>query len=132
MKILAVEDDPVSQKVIYKYLTSVGECTLADNGKVAVDLFRAALKNGSPFDLVCLDIMMPEMSGQHVLLAIRDFEKEMGISPSAGAKIIMTTGLDDAENVVGAFKNGCEGYITKPIDKAQLMSEIKKLGLYPG
>lgn len=131
MKILVVEDDPVSQKVIEKYLCAVGSCVVASNGMQALSHFKQAHSLGTPFNLICLDIMMPEMTGHQVLKAIRQFEQELGIDTAKGCKIIMTTGLNDAENVVGAFEQGCEAYVTKPIDKAQLLSELKKLGIYP-
>ncbi len=130
MKILVAEDDQVSRIVIQKYLSTLGQVSVAENGAQAIQMFKEAFEGENRYDLLCLDIMMPEMSGQQVLLDVREFEKEKGIPVPDGVKVIMTTGLNDAENVVGAFKNGCEAYITKPIDKKQLVSEIKKLGLY--
>ena len=62
MKILIAEDDPATQKLMQRYLASHGTCTLAVNGQEAVDAFMEALNQKKPFDLLCLDIMMPLMS----------------------------------------------------------------------
>ena len=130
MRSLVVEDDPVCQKLLVRYLSEFGECVAVSTGTEALSLFEGALSCEKAFDLICLDIMLPEMSGHSALLALRECEIAHGIEESQGAKIIMTTSLNDAASVVEAFQSGCEAYITKPIAKGQLISELKKLGLY--
>ena len=129
MKILIVEDDRTSQKILEKFLTPFGQCDLASDGNEALDLFKAALGNCRRYDLVCLDIMMPKADGHKVLREIRNLEIEKGLSEKDGAKIIMTSALDDTNNVISSFKEGCQGYIVKPIDRERLLNEISKLGL---
>ncbi len=131
MKILVVEDDPVSQKLLARLLREFGDCEVVENGRLGLERFKQSLDAGAPYDLLCLDIMMPELSGQQLLVAVREFEERIGIQPQQGVKIIMTTSLDDAENVVGAFQNGCEAYITKPINRESLFGELRKLGISP-
>jgi len=92
--------------------------------------FKDALKQGDPYDLICLDIMMPQMDGHQALEAIRQIESEHGISGGLDSvKVIMTTVLDDPKNVMKSFREGCEGYVVKPIEKQKLLDEIGKLGL---
>jgi two-component system chemotaxis response regulator CheY len=129
MKILIAEDDPATQKLMQRYLASYGECTLAVNGRQAVDAFVEALNWKKPFDLLCLDIMMPEMNGHQVLEDIRRVESETGISGLDCVKVIMTTALGDSKNVIGAFREGCEAYVVKPVRKEKLYDEMEKLGL---
>jgi two-component system, chemotaxis family, chemotaxis protein CheY len=129
MKILIAEDDPATQKLMQRYLSSQGTCTLAVNGQEAVDAFMEALNQKKPFDLLCLDIMMPLMSGHQVLEDVRRVETEMGISGLDGVKIIMTTALGDSKNVISAFRGGCEAYVVKPVKKEKLYEEMEKLGL---
>lgn len=129
MKILIAEDNPTNRTVLKGYLAAFGELHIAIDGEQAIQVFIEAFDNNEPFDLICLDIMMPEKDGQDVLTAVRAYEKQHDIPITSGTKVIMTTALDDAKNVLGAFKNGCESYITKPIDRQQLMVEINKLGL---
>ena len=129
MRILIVEDEPISRQVLAKMLKEFGECDWADNGESALDSFRKGLQEGRPYELICLDIMIPTLDGQAVLEAIRKEEAERGISGLAGVKIIMTTALGDAKNVLTSFKAGCEAYLTKPIEKRKLLETIHKLGL---
>lgn len=131
MKILIVEDDFVSRRLLQKILAPYGECDIAINGKEALKAFQIAWEEGAPYDLICLDIMMPEMDGQETLTKIRELEQQHGVDlgTANSAKIIMTTALADAENFFGAFRNGCETYIVKPIDRQKLLAEIEKLSL---
>ena len=129
MKCLIVEDDFAARKLLQVYLSDYADCFVAVNGHEVVEAVREALDEGQPYDLICLDIMMPEMDGHKALEAIRQMEKEHGIGGLDGVKIIMTTALDDSRNIMGAFRTGCEAYIVKPIRKEKLIDEITKLGL---
>ncbi len=73
--------------------------------------------------------MMPGMDGREALKQIRSIEKEKGIGGFDHAKIIMTTALKDTDNVMGSFKDQCDGYIVKPIDKQKLLGKMIELGL---
>lgn len=129
MKCLIVEDDFAARKLLQVYLSDYADCFIAVNGHEAVEAIREALEEGESYDLICLDIMMPEMDGHKALEAIRQVEKEHGIGGLDGVKVIMTTALDDSKNIMGAFRTGCEAYIVKPIRKEKLLEEIKQLGL---
>lgn len=129
MKILIVEDDFMSRKLMLAYLSSLGECDVAANGREALEAYTGALDWAKPYNLICLDIMMPGMNGQEVLKHIRDIEEERGILPPEAAKVIMTTALKDSGNIMNAFKSQCEAYLVKPIDREKLMQQIKFLGL---
>ena len=129
MKTLIAEDDFTSRLLLQELLKSYGPSHVAVNGKEAVDAARIALEAGEPYDLICLDIMMPEMDGQEALQQLREQEKARGILPSDCAKIIMTTALADIKNVMTAYSSLCDAYLTKPIQKAKLMEELRKLKL---
>ena len=129
MRILIVEDEPVSREVLEKMLKEHGECDIAEDGEAALAAFRRAHSEGRPYELICLDIMIPKLDGQRVLESLRKEELEFGVSGLTGVKIIMTTALGDAKNVLSSFKAGCEAYLTKPIDKRKLAETISKLGL---
>lgn len=129
MRTLIVEDDFTCRRLLQKILSPYGDCDITINGKEAIEAFRLALDEDESYDLICLDIMMPEMDGQEALKKIREIEKEKGILGLDGVKVIMTTALKDSKNVFGAFKTGCEGYLVKPIDKKRLIEEMKKLEL---
>ncbi len=129
MKILIVEDDFVSRKLLQRQLSKYGECSLASNGKQAVSLFAKAIGEGVPFDLMCLDIMMPIMDGHETLSMIRKTERRHGIDPDKRVNVLMTTALADHENIMQAMRNQCQGYLVKPIIEKQLVLKMKELNL---
>jgi two-component system, chemotaxis family, chemotaxis protein CheY len=129
MKVLIVDDDFVSRTRLHRQLQGYGECHVAANGKDAVQAFQSALESDQPYNLACLDIMMPEMDGQEVLKQIRALEESKGILSTYGAKIVMTTSMDDADNLFTAYSNLCDGYLVKPVDKAKLLDELRKMKL---
>ena len=129
MKILMAEDDFVTRKFMVCFLSKYGECDVTVDGMEAVDAFMMALEDGEPYDLVCLDIMMPVMDGYQALMGIRNLEKDRGIPEDKRSKVIMTTALNDEKNVKMAFELGCTIYSGKPIDKERFEQAMKKLGL---
>ena len=129
MKVLIVEDEFVGRVFLQEVLSQYGRCDIAINGTEALDLFKLAMKQNEPYDLICLDIMMPNMDGQQVLKEIRRIEEQDGIMGLAGVKIIMTTALGDLSNIKTAFKEQCDAYLVKPIIKEKLMGTIREFGL---
>jgi len=129
MKTLIVEDDFTSRLLLQEFLKQYGPVHVAVNGKEAVAATNAALESGEHYDLICLDIMMPEMDGYEALHSIRNAEEVRGITSSHGTKIVMTTALDDMKNVMQAFHGLCDAYLYKPIEKAQLLEQVRGFGL---
>lgn len=129
LKILIAEDDLVSRKFLSKFLSQYGECDTVVDGLEAIDAYMLAMREKSPYDLICLDIMMPKIDGVKVLKAIRELETQKGILPVRRARIIMTTALGEAGLVQQAFEYDCEAYASKPIDTEKLAEVLKKLGL---
>jgi two-component system, chemotaxis family, chemotaxis protein CheY len=129
VKTLIVEDDFTSRILMNELIRGFGQAHIAVNGQEAVEAVRIALETNQPYDLICLDIMMPGMDGHHALREIRAMEAARGIFSTDGAKIIMTTALDDLHNKISAFSDLCDGYLTKPIYKDQLLNELRKLKL---
>ncbi|KPK02406.1 MAG: chemotaxis protein CheY [Nitrospira bacterium SG8_35_4] len=130
MKILIVEDDFTNRKIMQKILSDYGDCDMAFDGNEAIEAFQQSLEEKKPYDLICMDIMMPNMDGQEALTRIRQLEKKSGIATRNEVKVIMTTALDDPKNVVNSLKSGAASYIVKPISKQKLVDEISKLGLF--
>ena len=129
MRTLVAEDDLVSQKILAQFLSSYGDVEIANDGMEALNILMDNIKAGNNFDLLCLDIMMPEVSGVQVLQVVRELEKEMGVEEAARLPIIMTTALSDMEYVDEAFDLGCDGYATKPIDLDHIEELLKELEL---
>ena len=129
MRCLIVEDKPAPSRMLESYLSDFSDSSIAVSGDKAVQVFKDALEEAKPYDLILLDIRMPGMDGHETLRTIRQIEKEHGISSSDGVKVIMTTVKDDPENVIGAYRGSCEAYLVKPIRKKILLDEIRELGL---
>lgn len=129
MKILLAEDDFVTRKYMSNFLSKYGECDVTVDGMEAVDAFMMAMEDSEPYDLVCLDIMMPVMDGYQALVGIRNLEKERNIPADKAVKVIMTTALNEEKNVKMAFELGCTIYSGKPIDQERFDQALRKLGL---
>lgn len=129
MRILIAEDDFASRKVLLKFLSVYGECDVTVDGMEAIDAYMMALEENSPYELICLDVMMPVLDGYQAIKSIRNIEKERGIPEEKAAKIIMTTALNEEKNVKKAFELGCTVYCAKPIDMEKLKNTLMKLKL---
>ena len=128
MRILVAEDDRLSRVFLTKFLVRYGECDVAVDGIEALDCFMDAVKQKKPYDLLCLDIMMPRVDGLKVLKAIRVLEKQHELKHTC---IIMMTALADVEYVDQALELGCDAYAAKPIDTDKVETVMKNLGLLP-
>lgn len=131
MKLLIVDDDPVSRILMTKYYCEYGDCVVSVNGKEALIEFKYAYEKDVPFDLISLDINLTDMSGIDVLKTIRNIEKDKGIKKEKMAKVIMVTSHSDQDYVIGSVKAGCDNYIVKPFDRECVKEKMKSLGFLP-
>lgn len=134
MRALIVDDSAVIRQMIMRMLKPCGfEFVEAVNGVDAVAKFKTALQGSSRYDLVMLDIEMPEMDGQRALKEIRTFEKNMhGVSLNMKdyTTILMLTSLNDPKNLMEAYVKGkCNGYLTKPVVVEELFEKLRKNNL---
>ncbi len=129
MKFLVCEDDYITSQVMQELMLAFGECDLAEDGKKSVELFSDALKKDKPYSMVFLDIMMPELDGQGVLAKIRELEAEHNIFGLDCTKVIMTSALDDYENIKTAFNHQCDGYLVKPVEKDKIIELLNEFGM---
>jgi len=126
-RVLIVEDGVINRKLLENMLREVCECDVAADGEIGVSSFLKALEEERPYEVIFLDIMMPKMDGQAMLEKVREEESKRDILGSDGVKVIMTTALKDSKNVLGAFRQGCEGYLVKPIEKDELFAKLHEL-----
>lgn len=130
MRILIIDDDPVSLAKLSVLLKKYGECDTAFSGTEAIEKFKKAHEDYLPYNLISLDINMPDMTGQEVLEHIHRWELDNKINEiGERAKIIMVTAMHDMENLVTSFKKGCDGYLTKPFDTGKLRETLSKIGI---
>jgi len=130
MRALIAEDDFIARKYLKEILSPYGDCDIVVDGQEAVQAFRLAWDEKKPYDLICLDIMMPNMDGHQALKEIREMERTIGIKGSSEVKVIMITALGEPKNVCEAYyKGGATSYIVKPVDRAKLIEEIRSFRL---
>jgi len=130
MRVLIVEDDFISRRLLKEILSPYGSCDTVVDGEEAVLAFRLALEEKAPYDLVCMDIMMPKVDGQEALGKIREMEKDNGITGRAEVKVLMVSALDDPKNVVESYYlGGATSYVVKPITSDKIIAHIRELGM---
>ncbi len=117
-RILIAEDNIINQRVAAALLTKRGHTvTVVNNGREAVDVLQR-----EPFDLVLMDVQMPEMDGFEATAAIRERERETG----RRIRIVAMTAhamSGDRERCLAA---GMDGYLSKPIDQRSLFDVVEK------
>eukprot|EP01114_Cavostelium_apophysatum_P014679 TRINITY_DN3865_c0_g1_i1.p1 TRINITY_DN3865_c0_g1~~TRINITY_DN3865_c0_g1_i1.p1 ORF type:complete len:760 (+),score=192.26 TRINITY_DN3865_c0_g1_i1:237-2516(+) len=133
-RILIVEDNAINQKVIERFVTSMGHIVvLAENGQAAMDIIEKSSNGIEDFDLVFMDIMMPVMDGIEATKRIRKLEtKSVKKIP-----IIGLSGNARREQIKEAYDNGFSDYITKPYDRSVVLNmitewtQVRPLGRQP-
>ena len=128
MKILIAEDDRMSRTFLAKFLAPAGHVDVAQDGMEALDFFMDAMKANEPYDLFCLDIMMPKVDGLKVLKVVRAMEEQQGVPSEEHLPVIMMTAIAESDYVDRAFELGCDAYASKPVELDQLEEVIKSLG----
>ena len=137
MKSLIAEDDLTSRFLLQQILQPFGPVHVVVNGQEAVKAVHDALASGKPYDLICLDIMMPEMDGVTALKAIRAEEARLaalafqmaGLRAQAGCRILMTTAVNARSTVEQAIEAQCDGYLLKPYQPGHIRHQLREFGL---
>ena len=128
MRVLVVEDELVSRKKLEKILSGVGKVEAVDSGAQAIRRFREARALEEPFDLVCLDINLPDMDGTMVLLELREAEKKMRAQGRKRTKIMMITSHRDKDTIITSIQAGCDEYLVKPFTGESVRQKLVKMG----
>lgn len=129
MRSLVVEDDFANRIVLQHLLLPFGECDIAKDGTEALAAFERAQEEGNPYDLICLDLRMPHLSGLEVLRELRAREQKRQIRHPQSVRVIVVTAVDESREVIETYSAGCEAYLVKPIAKQLFLKELHKLGL---
>jgi len=130
MRVLIVDDDFYSRVMLHDMMRPVAECHIAVNGEEAVGAFKKALGDGRPYDLVCMDLVMPEMDGQQALREMRGYEEDLGLNDMKRCKVVVISMLEDSRETNDAFfLGGADCFLVKPIEEERFMAELRALGL---
>ncbi len=118
-KILVADDEKESANVLKEILKANGyDVTVASDGQEAMGHIR---RNPRGYDLFVLDIFMPHVSGNEILIAVKSKE-ETRLTP-----VIMITGLGDEKDKIAAIDNGCDDFLTKPYSVTELLARVRSL-----
>ena len=128
MKSLIVEDDVTSRTLMKNLLAPFGECNTAQDGIEAIVLHRMGVCEKKPYDLIILDLNLPEVDGLLVLRKIRWYEELTCLPEVDKVKIIVTTSQSDKASVQKAIQLQCNNYMLKPIDRFKLMTHLRSYG----
>jgi len=116
MKILIVEDEYISRRMVKKFLVDAGyDIVEAEDGQSAWGLFQA-----EHFQLVITDWMMPGLNGPDLVKKIRESEQK------SYTYIIMLSAMDDKDNVVFGLESGVDEYLTKPFNDKELVARVAR------
>jgi CheY-like chemotaxis protein len=129
MKALIIDDEPFICELLSEFLKPFGDVSFLTEGAEALDRVKEAYKDGSAFDLLCLDINLAEISGLNILKDLRVFEKEMEIPEEKAVNVVMITSSYESQYFFEAHQYGCQGYLTKPILREDLLGKVEELGI---
>lgn len=129
MRALIVEDNFTCRMLLQDLLSEYGDTQVAINGKEGVEAFRLAQQSGRPYDLICMDVRMPEMDGMEAVQQIRQIEESNKVYSTDGVKIFMTTSVKDIKTITNSFKSLCDTYLFKPVHQTQLEEHLRAFGL---
>ena len=123
MRILLIDDEPIALTKLELMLTNAGTCETAGSGVEATEYFVKAINDNRPYDLVTIDIELPDITGLDLLNRFVELEQKNGIG---AAKKIMVTAHSNVDFVVKA-KDKCDAFVVKPLRKATLLAKIEEL-----
>lgn len=131
LRCLVVDDDELGRELLILSLQGIACCDTAANGLEAVEKFSRALDEVA-YDLIFLDIVMPEMDGHEAAKTIRHMEQERGITPDKGVSIIVLSSLHTPQDIIRSYISAqSAAHLVKPVKPEKLKKTLRKLGLIP-
>ncbi|WP_027185439.1 response regulator [Desulfovibrio inopinatus] len=126
MKFLIVDDDENICKILTFYLDLYGQCHACSRASEAILLFRNALET-EPFDVVFMDIDMPEMTGHELVTILRGAEETQKVPFHKTFKLVMVSAYDDIKNVTASFFRGhAECFVPKPVTESRILEALRQ------
>lgn len=127
MKFLVVDDDVISRSKMVAIVERFGAYHSVESGKAAISLFQAHLEESNPFDMIMLDIGLPDMDGTEVLYHIREMENAYHVAKADRVIIIMVTSHSDKDHVITSLQVGCNDYVAKPFDLTLIRRKLEEI-----
>ena len=127
MKILVADDEMVSRSKLQTIMSRFGRCKAVDGGDKAAREFEKAWEEKDAYNLVMLDISMPDLAGPEVLARIRTFERTRKVEESRRTVVVMVTSHAERHHIVSCLQRGCNDYIVKPFSMATIQDKMSRL-----
>jgi two-component system chemotaxis response regulator CheY len=127
MRFLIAEDNEQDRGLLEKMLSGYGEYDIAGNGQQAYQMFETAHQEGNSYDLIFLDIMMPQIAGDQVLVMIREWENKY-LEEGNPVQIVMATSKTDADTIFDSYDQDCQHFIMKPYVKFDIEEVMVTMG----
>lgn len=127
---LVIEDDALSRKVLESFFSKFAHCDTAENGATGYGLFEKAVMEGKPYDLICTDIIMPELNGHDLIKKIRNREQSLPIHGYMRTTIFVISASNCSKDMENALLDSdCDDYIVKPFRQEMLKAMLEKYNL---
>lgn len=127
---LVIDDQMTTRMLLRCMLETYGEVVEAKAGKEGVALFGAALADGAPFQMVCVDLGLPDIDGNQVLEQLRAVEVQQQVR--APATIVVVSGNDTEEARGDALERSADAYLTKPVSYESMFALLARIGAVGG
>jgi CheY-like chemotaxis protein len=125
LSILVAEDNEINALLMRSLLTKLGHrVVIVTNGEAALESWLAAQSAGTPYDLVLMDIQMPQLDGIEAAKRIR--AREAG-GPGRRTPILALTANTLVEDRYACFEAGMDGFLIKPLDREKLAEALAEL-----
>lgn len=126
-KILAIDDEFAALMKMKVLLSKFGQCDVATNGSQATEKISENIKKNKHYDLITIDIGLPDINGIDLLNQIQNLEK--GHFKQSIKLMISASGT--TENVIKALQNHCDGFLVKPVKRETLQNKLAEFGINP-
>lgn len=127
MKILVVDDEYVALSRMVKLFSRWGEAEGATNAAQALEMAETALSEGTPYDIISIDIELPDSDGLELMNNLRVLEESKNRENPWFSKKIIISAKSKHDNIQKALALGCDDFMVKPVSLSTLEEKMKHL-----
>lgn len=131
MRFLIIDDETISRLTLERMLGNYGTCQSAGTGKAALTAFADALRKNEPFDVITIDLQLPDINGLQLMLKMQELERRIEDESFKPAIKLIISAHSKKELIISCVQRGCDGYIIKPFNRDTILGKIRKCGLNP-
>jgi two-component system, chemotaxis family, chemotaxis protein CheY len=129
VRALIVEDDDTTRLLLNAILSRYAQCDTVQNGTQALEAYQKAVQAGQPYELITLDLVLPDLEGLEVLRRVRALEGERKVPSSDIVRVLIVTGAREDPGAEHEFRSGSEAWLLKPLRERSLVEKLAELGL---